>query len=139
MPSRLYLQFSSFLLCCRHDVNSEEEEEEELSYSTLARDKRRRPRSRHASHHGGNRSIDLWRHDNAKAFPTLKVCLFVAGFQTVDVDTKLLLLTLSPVIAHFRSQFSKAALNTFSGGPTFLLDKTNNILMGTVKVIYFLS
>ena len=49
------VQFSSLLLCCRHDVNSEEEEEEELSYSTLARDKRRRPRSRHASHHGGNR------------------------------------------------------------------------------------
>ena len=120
-------------------MNSEEEEEEELSHSTLARDKRRRPRSRHASHHGGNRSMEnLWRHDNAKAFPTLKLCLFVAGFQTVDVDTKLLLLTLSPVIAHFRSQFSKAALNTFSEGPTFLLDKTNNILMGTVKVIYLL-
>ena len=85
------VQFSSLLFCCRNDVNSEEEEEEEeLSYSTLARDKRRRPRSRHASHHGGNRSIDLWRHDNAKAFPTLEVCLFVAGFQTVDVDTKLL-------------------------------------------------
>ena len=120
----------------------EEEEEEELSYSTLARDKRRRPRSRHASHHGGNRSIEnLWRHDNAKAFPTPKVCLFVAGFQTVDVDTKLLLLTPSPVIAHFRSrlasQYSKAALNTFSDGQTFLLDKANNILMGTVKVIYF--